>query len=155
MTQSRRAVLVAVMLVAIIGVVLLSRVSRVTAQVRDQVVTTLDDRFQGEVALSQLSGHFVLRDATLSFSNLTFAVPGAVVQLSGTYQIEHETLDFAGQLLLDASLAETTSGTKPLLATIAQPFHRKGGGSTVPICISGTRVNPSFGLDVRRALLPG
>jgi hypothetical protein len=110
----------------------------------------------GPSVVSQLTGHFVLRDATLTFSRLTFAVPGAVVQLAGTYQLDSQTLDFSGQLLLDASLRETTSGAKAVLAAIAQPFfRRKGGGSLIPIRISGTRSQPSFGLDVKRALLPG
>lgn len=110
----------------------------------------------GKSVVSQLRGRFALRSGTLSFSTLTFAVPGAMVQLTGTYQLESEALDFSGQLLLDASLRETTSGAKAILATIAQPFfRRKGGGSSIPIRIGGTRAKPSFGLDVKRALLPG
>jgi hypothetical protein len=109
----------------------------------------------GPSVVSQLTGRFVLRDAMLTFSHLTFAVPGAVVQLVGTYHLDSQALNFSGQLLLDARLAETTSGAKALLATIAQPlFQRKGGGSLIPIRISGTRSKPTFGLDVKRALLP-
>jgi uncharacterized protein involved in outer membrane biogenesis len=111
---------------------------------------------EGESTVSELRGRFVLRDAALSFSGLTFAVPGAVVQLAGTYHLESELLDFAGDLLLDASLRETTSGVKAVLATIAQPlFRRNGGGTKIPIRVGGTRNKPSFGLDVKRALLPG
>ena len=62
----------------------------------------------------------------------------------------------AGEVLLDASLAEMTTGIRSVAARIAQPFFRRpGGGSKIPIRISGTRTNPAFGLDVRRALLPG
>ena len=40
---------------------------------------------------------------------------------------------------------------KAMLARIAQPFFRRpGGGSKIPIRISGPRSNPAFGLDVRR-----
>ena len=110
----------------------------------------------GESVVSKLRGKFALRDAALTFSDLTFAVPGAVVQLAGTYHLENETLDFAGHLLLDASLRETTSGAKAVLAAIAQPFFRRpGGGSKIPIRVGGTRSKPAFGLDVKRALLPG
>jgi hypothetical protein len=46
-----------------------------------------------------------------------------------------------------------TSGVKSLLARLAQPFfRRKGGGSRLPIKISGPRAKPQFGLDVGRVL---
>jgi AsmA-like C-terminal region len=110
----------------------------------------------GESVVSQLRGRFALKDAALRFSDLTFAMPGAEVQLAGTYHLRNETIDFAGHLLLDASLRDTTSGFKAALATIAQPFFRRpGGGSKVPIRIGGTRDKPQFGLDLKRALLPG
>jgi hypothetical protein len=58
--------------------------------------------------------------------------------------------------LLDAVLAETTTGVESLFARVAQPFLRRpGGGSKLPIRISGPRAKPTFGLDVRRALTPG
>lgn len=110
----------------------------------------------GPGVVSRLSGNFTLRSGTLTFSDLSFGVPGAIVQLAGTYDMKHETLDFRGHLLLDATLAETTSGWKAVLGRIAQPlFRRQGGGSKLPIRISGPRENPDFGLDVRRALGPG
>jgi hypothetical protein len=110
----------------------------------------------GESVVSKLRGRFTLRNASLAFSNLTFGVPGATVRLAGTYHLETEALDFAGDLLLDASLRETVSGWKSILAAIAQPFFRRpGGGSKIPIKIGGTREKPEFGLDAKRALLPG
>lgn len=111
---------------------------------------------EGESVVSKLRGRFVLRNGGLTFSDLTFAVPGASVQLAGSYQLESETLDFAGHLLLDASLRDTTSGLKAVLATLAQPFFRRpGGGTKLPIRVSGSRQKPQFGLDKRRAFLPG
>ena len=92
----------------------------------------------------------------LTMPELTFGVPGAGVRLAGTYSLVDETLAFKGDLLLEADLAETTSGWKAALAKIAQPlFRRPGGGSRVPIKIEGTRDQPKFGLDVKRALTPG
>jgi hypothetical protein len=45
---------------------------------------------------------------------------------------------------------------KSVLAHIAQPlFRRRGGGSKLPIHISGPLAKPEFGLDVKRALTPG
>jgi hypothetical protein len=49
-----------------------------------------------------------------------------------------------------------TSGVKSLLARMAQPFFRRpGGGSRIPIRISGPRANPTFGLDARRVFNRG
>jgi hypothetical protein len=115
-----------------------------------------DSPDEAESVVSALRGRFELNNAQLSFRNLTFAVPGAIVQLAGSCNLANEGLDFTGQLLLDASLSETTSGLKAVLATIAQPlFQRKGGGSRIPIKIGGTWTKPSFGLDVKRVFGPG
>jgi hypothetical protein len=46
-----------------------------------------------------------------------------------------------------------TSGFKSVLARLAQPlFRRPGGGSKLPIRISGPRSKPAFGLDMGRVL---
>jgi hypothetical protein len=98
-----------------------------------------------------MQGKFELRNAVLEFSELTFSVPGAMVQIAGTYTLHDEQLDFSGDLMVDASLADMTSGFKSLLARLAQPFfRRKGGGSQLPIKITGPRSKPEFGLDVGR-----
>lgn len=127
-----------------------------------QRINMLSQRGQGELhdegpsVVSKLSGRFVLRNGVLSLSELTFAVPGAIVQLTGTFDLKGDALDFGGNLLLDANLAETTTGLKALLARVAQPFFRRpGGGSKLPIRISGPRAKPEFGLDVKRAVTPG
>lgn len=127
-----------------------------------QRINTLSHRGQGSSddnspsVVSRLKGRFTLRDGTLTFSNVSFGVPGAAVQLAGTYNLKAQTLDFRGHLLTDASLAEMTTGAKAVLAHIAQPlFRRAGGGSKIPIKISGPREKPVFGLDVKRALGPG
>jgi hypothetical protein len=115
-----------------------------------------NDDGTGHSVVSNLQGQFVLREAHLTFSDLTFAVPGAVVQLSGSYGLRDEMMDFKGFFLADASLADMTSGVKSLVARLAQPFFRRpGGGSKIPIRISGPRSNPTFGLDTRRVFNRG
>ena len=123
-------------------------------------ITTLSRRGRGEESdegaeservVSNLRGRFTLRNANLSFSELTFAVPGSTVRLSGSYNLRSETMNFTGDLLTDASLADMTSGFKSLLARVAQPFFRRpGGGSRIPIRIAGPRGKPEFGLDMSR-----
>jgi hypothetical protein len=106
--------------------------------------------------VSDLSGQFHLTDGLLTFSELTFAVPGAAVTLSGSYHLRDEQMAFAGNLLLDATLPDTMRGWRSLLARAVQPFFRRpGGGSQLPIRISGPRARPVFGLDVRRAFWLG
>ena len=137
-----------------------ARFSNVNIQQR---VDTLSRRGKGDgtndggpSVVSRLSGEFRLRNGTLTFSNLSFAVPGAIVHIRGTFDLKHEALDFRGNLLLDASLSETTSGWKAIVGKVAQPlFRRPGGGSKLPIRISGPWEKPEFGLDVRRVLSPG
>jgi len=83
-------------------------------------------------------------------------VPGSTVELSGSYDMRAETINFTGNLLTDASLSDMTSGWKSLVARVAQPFFRRpGGGSRLPIRIVGPRAKPEFGLDMRRVLRRG
>jgi hypothetical protein len=110
-----------------------------------------DEGIERDRVVSNLRGRFKLNDARLTFSELTFAVPGSVVQLSGVYNLRSQEMNFRGNLLTDATLADMTSGVKSLLARMAQPFfRRKGGGSRIPIKIAGPRSKPEFGLDLGR-----
>src|SRR5262249_23958620 len=102
-----------------------------------------------EQVASDFRGRFILANGRLDLPELVFAVPGAQVKLAGTYVLKRETVDFKGNLLLDAKVSETVTGFKSVLLKIADPFFsRKGGGSIVPIKIEGTRDNPKFGLDM-------
>ena len=100
---------------------------------------------------SRFSGTFSLGHGTLALSDASFDVPGSIVRLSGDYGLLPQTLDFTGTLFMDASVSQTTRGLKRVLLKIVDPlFKRDGGGSAIPIRITGTRTNPSFGLDRRR-----
>jgi hypothetical protein len=113
-----------------------------------------DDK--GPSVVSNMSGRFVMKNGRIRLSHLTFAVPGSAVQLAGSFDLKSEQLDFTGHLLLDASLSETVTGYKSVLVRIAQPFFRRpGGGTKIPIHVSGTPEKPAFGVDVKRALTPG
>jgi hypothetical protein len=101
--------------------------------------------------ISNLRGKFFLRKARLTFSNLTFSVPGASVELSGTYNVRADDIDLHGHLILDVKLSQATTGTKSVLLMFADSFFKKaGGGSSVPIKISGSRMNPVFSLDLHK-----
>jgi hypothetical protein len=109
-----------------------------------------------EAVASNFEGRFRLAGGQLHLPTLQFAVPGATVKLAGTYALRPETLDFRGALLLDAKVSETQTGIKSLLLKAVDPlFRRNGGGSSLPIRISGPRSDPSFGLDTHRLFRRG
>jgi hypothetical protein len=100
---------------------------------------------------SKFEGAFKLAGGRLDIPKVSFDVPGALVQLAGTFVLEREAIDFKGTLFMDAKVSDTTTGIKHVLLKIVDPlFRRDGGGSAIPIKISGTRANPSFGLDKGR-----
>lgn len=106
-----------------------------------------------ESALSSLVGQFTLRDAVARFSKLTFGVPGAIVALNGSYNLQSETLDFRGALRLQAKLSQTTTGMKSFFLKVADPlFKRKDAGAVLALRVTGTREKPSFGVDMRSTL---
>ena len=109
-----------------------------------------DAESEGEV-VSDLRGRFTLKDSVMTFSKLSFGVPGALIRLAGTYGLSDETMDFHGTLRMQARLSQTVSGFKSILLRAADPFFSKdGAGAVLPIKITGTRQNPSFGLELRR-----
>jgi len=115
-----------------------------------------DDISKQRVA-SDFQGRFKLGGGRLTLPEVTFDVPGARVELAGSYALKPETLDFKGQLLLDAKISQTTTGWKSVLLKAVDPlFKRKNGpGSAIPIKISGSRNAPAFGLDMRRVFKRG
>jgi hypothetical protein len=123
-------------------------------------VNELSQKAQGEhegpVAdvVSDFNGRFVMREGVIRFSTVTFAVPGARVDLNGAYTVEAEVLDFHGTVRLDAKLSQLTSGGKALFLKLIEPLFRRGNVTVVPITIRGTVDNPKIGLDVGRAFTP-
>ena len=108
-----------------------------------------DEKAQNVV--SDLRGRFTLRDASLSFSDLTFGLPGAVVQLHGSYGLRSEAIAFDGTLRMEATISEAAGvgGIKGFFLKAIDPiFRKKGAGALVPIKVRGTRAKPEFGLDV-------
>jgi len=81
----------------------------------------------------------------ITFETLTFSVPGAVIQLAGTYKIRGEDLDFTGELRMDAKLSQLVGGKKGIFLKAIDPFFSKrGAGTLIPIGISGTRDSPTL-----------
>jgi hypothetical protein len=109
------------------------------------------EEVKNENVASDFQGRFTLGGGRLELPDLSFSVPGAKVELAGTYALRPQTLAFKGQLLIDAMISETMSGWKRWLMKPADTIFRRpdGKGSAIPIEINGTRNEPKFGLDVR------
>jgi len=123
-------------------------------------ITNLSQRAQGKPqdqdlqnARFDMQGHFVLAHGQATFSSLSFSVPGASVQLQGTFGLLSQALDFHGTIRLQARVSQTTTGIKSVLLKAIDPlFEGKGAGTVLPIKITGTREEPSFQLEIGKVL---
>jgi hypothetical protein len=118
-------------------------------------IDTLSRKGQGQPkdmdiksVISEIKGNFQVSDGVVTFSNLNFGVVGALLNLSGTYNLDNGGLDFHGKLMLQAKLSQTTTGAKSFLLKALDPFFKgKNAGTVLQIKITGTKDNPAFGLD--------
>ncbi|MGA2849649.1 MAG: AsmA-like C-terminal region-containing protein [Terracidiphilus sp.] len=98
---------------------------------------------------STMSGDFQMADGVITLPVLKYGVPGAAIQLKGTYAVEGGAIDFAGSAALQATVSQMVGGWKGLLLKPADRFFKKdGAGTEVPIHISGTREDPKFEVNL-------
>jgi len=127
------------------------------AQVQDQVdafstkARALSDDTPDPV-VSNFRGTFKMRDGTIHFSDVTFAMPGARVNVSGRFVMESEVLDFRGTVRLDAKLSQLTTGVKSFFLRVVDGLFRHDDVTIVPITIGGTAGEPKVGLDFGKAI---
>ncbi len=101
----------------------------------------------GDVA-SGMRGDFKLDDQVLTFSALQFVIPGAAVDLAGTYNMDADNLHFRGSVRLVAKVSQTMSGWKRIVLKPVDPFFSKNGAGTfVRIQVTGSSKDPQFGRD--------
>jgi hypothetical protein len=105
--------------------------------------------------LSQMQGSFRMAGGVIKLPALEYTVPGAKIELAGTYGLADGALNFAGTAKMDASVSKMVGGWKGMLLAPADRYFKKdGAGAEVPIHIEGTREAPKFGIDFER-LKPG
>jgi hypothetical protein len=98
--------------------------------------------------VSMMHGAFKLTNEVITFSWLSFQVPGANVNLAGDYDLDRDVLDFHGALRLRATVSQTMTGWKRWALKPADPFFAKqGAGTFLRIKVEGTSKEPKFGLD--------
>jgi len=98
---------------------------------------------------SDMRGRFVMKDGAIRLNPLLFYLPGAEIELVGSYGLRSEALDFTGRVGLDAPIsAAAGGGVKGLFLKAVDPIFRKDGkGAVIPITITGPREQPKFGVE--------
>ena len=100
---------------------------------------------------STMQGDFQMAGGVITLPGLTYTVPGAMIQLQGTYGVEGGALDFTGTAKLQATVSQMVGGWAGLLLKPADKYFKKNGaGTEVPIHISGTREEPIFSINFDR-----
>jgi AsmA-like protein len=116
----------------------------------NEVVNPEEAKKADDVA-SAMKGNFRVENGILTLAGLNYTVPGADVQLAGTYALETETLDLSGTVKIQAKLSQTTTGFKSFLLRFADPIFSKGDkGTVLPIKITGSVQHPHYGLALGR-----
>jgi hypothetical protein len=100
---------------------------------------------------SAMEGDFTMGGGVVALPRLKYTVPGAEIDLKGTYGLEGGALDFAGTAKMDATVSQMLGGWKGLLLKpVDRLFKKEGAGTAVAIHITGTRENPRFGVGLDR-----
>lgn len=100
---------------------------------------------------SEMDGQFTMAAGVITLPQLNYNVPGAQIELRGTYGLEGGVLNFTGIAKMQATVSQMVGGWKGFLLKPADRFFKKdGAGTEVPIHIGGTRENPDFGVDLGR-----
>jgi hypothetical protein len=98
--------------------------------------------------LSGMAGSFKLSNEVITFRSLSFDVPGAGVDLAGSYNLKKDDVDFHGTLKLQAKVSQTMTGWKRWALKPVDPFFSKqGAGTLIHIQVTGSSKGPKFGRD--------
>ena len=100
-------------------------------------------------SVSDLKCKFHLEKGVIHFSNVTFSVPGARINLAGNYAVQGGALDLRGVIRLDAKVSQMVTGIKSVLLKPFDPlFSKNGAGTELPVTITGTADNPTFTVTI-------
>jgi len=110
-----------------------------------------DAKNAGEQVRSAIQGNFTMADGLITLPNLKYDVPGAEIDLKGTYGVDGGTLNFNGTARTEATVSKMVGGWKGFLLKPADKlFKRNGSGTEVPIHVDGTEQDPHFGVDFKK-----
>ncbi len=89
-------------------------------------------------ALSSLKGPAKVEDGIAYSQHVTFQIPGAQADLSGTFNFHTKVVHMVGSLRMDTDVSHTATGFKSfLLKPLAPFFKKKNAGALVPIAVRG------------------
>ena len=89
--------------------------------------------------LSSLNGRAKISDGVVSTQRLTFQMPGAAIDLNGTFNFRDRTVHLLGNLHMLSDISHITTGFKSLLLKPLIPFFKKDNfGAVIPIAITGS-----------------
>ena len=110
-----------------------------------------NDSYDPGRVVSNLKGDVAVSDAVAHLGKVTFAVPGADAQVSGTYNLQTKRVNLSGHMHMVAELSKTTTGVKSFLLKVFEPFMHKSKRkeSVVAITIGGTYDHPTYGVVPR------
>jgi hypothetical protein len=101
--------------------------------------------------LSHMDSSFQLAGGVITLPALDYTVPGAKIELKGTYGLDGGALNFDGTAKMDASVSKMVGGWKGfLLKPVDRHFKKEGAGTEVPVHIEGTSKEPKFGIGADR-----
>jgi hypothetical protein len=109
-----------------------------------------DEMKQPEAAdvRSTMTGDFSMDDGVLTLPNIVYMVPGAEIDMQGTYTVDGGGLSFKGAAKMQATVSQMVGGWKGLLLKPADRFFKKdGAGTKIGVHVDGTREDPHFGID--------
>ncbi len=105
----------------------------------------------GAQVRSVIASDLTMASGVITLPNLKYTVPGAEIDLAGTYGVDGGTLNFKGTARTQATVSKMVGGWKGMLLKPADRlFRTNGAGTLVPIHIGGTEQNPRFGIDLGR-----
>jgi hypothetical protein len=88
--------------------------------------------------LSSIGGRARIRNGVVSAERISFEVPGAGIDLNGTFNLHTSTVHMLGNLRMEADVSHVTTGFKSLLLKPLIPFFKKDhAGAVIPIAITG------------------
>jgi AsmA-like C-terminal region len=103
-----------------------------------------------DTIVSEMHSNFTLAHGTITLPDLAFLVPGAEINLDGTYVLDGGALKFTGTANMQATVSKMVGGWKGFLLKPADRFFKKdGAGTSVAIHVDGTREHPDFGVDIK------
>ena len=109
------------------------------------------DAAAAQEVLSKLSARIMLANGTANFQQLSFAVPGALANMHGTYNLEDKRVNLRGTMRMKATVSQATKGVKSFFLKILDPFYKKKGvGADVPISLTGRYGHTHFSAGLKK-----